>query len=78
MLTDAAEWGEHSDYSSPALRSSITLQASRRAEGAHLGEVLNTDSRSTVLNRLLVLMKLANVRPHLSGAADGGEKLSDA
>lgn len=77
MLTDAAERGEHSDYSSPALRSS-TLRASRRADGAHLGEVLNTDSRSTVLNRLLVLMKLANVRPHLSGAADGGEKLSDA
>lgn len=49
-----------------ALRSSSSLQVSRQAEGVHLGEVLNPDSRSAVLNCLHILKKLANVRPHLS------------
>lgn len=78
MLTDAVEWGEHSDYSHQSASYSNTVWASRRADCAHLGEVLNADSRRAVLNRLLALMKLANIRPHLSGAADGGKKLSDA
>jgi len=50
------------------LLTSSTQRASRRADGAHLGEVLNADSRSAVLNRLLALMKQANVRVQLKAA----------
>ncbi len=52
-----------------ALRSSSTLQASRRADGAHLGEVLNADSRSAVLNRLLALMKASQHSPSSVGCS---------
>lgn len=52
-----------------ALHSSSTLQGSRQADGAHLSEVLNADSRNAFLNRLPVLMKLANAWPDLPRTA---------
>lgn len=59
----------HSRLRTEALHSSSTLQGSIRADGAHLGEVLNADSRNAFLNRLPVVTKLANAWPHLSRAA---------